>query len=136
MRRHIIDPKFFDDAIDMYAFKYVAYIVRDVKRDQYGMQKSTFDKVIVKGSLQSQGARSNKSKTGNTVSHEYRFYHSSKYRLNIGDFIIYDDKLLLINDSQPYKEYGVMECTLEMAQLNEHRDLAEFIHLQTGDVRI
>jgi hypothetical protein len=23
-----------------------------------------------------------------------------------------------------------------MTQLNEHRDLAEFIHLQTGDIRI
>lgn len=136
MSRHIIDPTFFYDAIDMYSFNYDAYIVRNIERDEYGRQKSTFDKVKVRGSMQTQGANLSQSKTGNTVSNRFKFYYKSKYRLNIGDFMIYDNKLLHIVDSQPYNEYGVRECALEMAQLNEHRDLAEFIKLQTGDIRI
>ena len=135
MSRHVINPTFFYDAIDLYSFEYDAYIVKNVQRDAYGMQKSLFDKVHIRGSLQTQGSKLNQSKKGNTVSNTFKFYYKSKYRLNIGDFMMYENKLLHVIDSQPYNEYGVRECTLEMTQLNEHRDLAEFIHLQTGDVR-
>ncbi len=136
MNNHIIDPTFFFDAIDMYSFDYIAYIVKGVTRDDYGMQRSEYSKVKVRGSLQTQGSRLSQSKTGNVVSNTFKFYHKGTYSLNIGDFIIYNDKLLHIIDITSYAEYGVSECTLEMTQLNEHRDLAEFIHLQTGDKRI
>lgn len=135
MSRHIIDPTFFDDAIDEYSFEYEAYIVSNIEPNEYGMQKATFDKVKVRGSLQTQGSTLSQNAKGNVVSNRFKFYYKSKYRLNIGDFMTYDNKLLHVINSQPYNEYGVRECTLEMTQLNEHRDLAEFIHLQTGDVR-
>lgn len=136
MSNHVIDPTFFSDAIEMYAFDYIAYIVKDVIRDEYGMQKSAYDKVNIRGSLQTQGVKLNQKKSGNTTSNSFMFYCKSSYRLNIGDFMIWEGKLLHVIDMQPYHEYGVRECTLEMTQLNEHRNLAEFIHLQTGDVRI
>jgi hypothetical protein len=136
MNNHVIDPAFFLDAIDMYAFNYIGYIVKDVIRDEYGMQKSSYDKVNIRGSLQTQGVSLNQKKSGNIASNKFKFYSSSSYRLNIGDFIIWEGKLLHVTDMQPYHEYGVRECVLEMTQLNEHRDLAEFIHLQTGDIRI
>lgn len=135
MSRHIIDPTFFDDAIDLYSFEYEAYIASNVVRDEYGFERTTFDKVMIRGSLQTQGSRLTQNKSGNIVNNSFKFYYKSEYRLNIGDFIFYDNKLLHVIDSQTYNEYGVRECSLQMTQLNEHRDLAEFIHLQTGDIR-
>ncbi len=136
MGNHVINPSFFNDVLETYSFEYDAYVVANINPDEYGMQKATFDNVKVVGSLQNQGTRLSQKSSGNTVSTTFKFYSKSIYRLNIGDFIMYEGKLLHVTDVNPYDEYGVRECTLEMTQLNEHRDLAEFIKLQTGDLRI
>lgn len=130
---HIIDPTFFYDAIEMYSFDYDAYIVVNVIRDEYGMQKSQFSKVTIRGSLQTQGLFLNQRSSGNTVSNQFKFYCKSLYRLQIGDFIQYGDKLLHVTNMVPYDEYGVREATLEMTQLNEHQDLLEYIKFITGE---
>lgn len=133
MRHHIIDPAFFLDVISMYGTNYTAYLVSGVEINEYGMQKSKFEKVEVFGSLQSQGSRLIQKTTGNTVSSQFKFYCKSLYRLKIGDFMIQGSNLLHVIEVQSYDEYGVRECTLEMTQLNEHRDLHEFIRFLNGD---
>ncbi len=133
MRHHVIDPTFFLDAISMYGTNYDAYLVSGVEMNEYGMQKSKFEKVEVFGSLQTQGTRLIQKTSGNVVSNQFKFYCSSLYRLRIGDFIVHGANLLHVIDMQPYDEYGVRECTLEMTQLNEHQDLHEFIRFLNGD---
>lgn len=133
MRHRVIDPTFFFDAISMYGTNYDAYLVSGVEMNEYGMQKSKFEKVEVFGSLQTQGTRLIQKTSGNVVSNQFKFYCSSLYRLRIGDFMAHGTNLLHVIDMQPYDEYGVRECTLEMTQLNEHQDLHEFIRFLNGD---
>lgn len=133
MRHHVIDPSFFLDAISMYGTNYNAYLVSGVEMNEYGMQKSKFENVEVFGSLQTQGTRLTQKTSGNIVSNQFKFYCKSLYRLRIGDFMVQGANLLHVIDMQPYDEYGVRECTLEMTQLNEHQDLHEFVRFLNGD---
>ena len=133
MRHHVIDPAFFLDVISMYGTNYVAYLVSGVETNEYGMQKSKFEKIDVYGSLQTQGTRLTQKTSGNVVSNQFKFYCESVYRIRIGDFMVHGTNLLHVIDMQPYDEYGVRECTLEMTQLNEHQDLQEFVRFLTGD---
>lgn len=132
-QNHVIDPAYFYDALAEFSFNYCAYVVGDRKIDDLGNVVNTYTKQIVRGSLQSKGSSINRSKQGNTQNWEYSFYCKSRYRLNIGDFIYYKDKLLIITDVNDYDEWGVRSCSLKMTQLNAHRDLAEFIKYKEGE---
>lgn len=136
MIHHVIDPNFFDDIINMYGTNYDIYVVTNVIRNEYGMQKSNFEKLTIFGSLQPQGTKLSQKTSGNIVSEQYKFYCKSLYRIRIGDFIVYDSKLLHITNVFHYDEYGVRECDLEVTQLNEHQDLSEFIQFLTGDEQV
>lgn len=136
MNHHIVDPSFFKDVILMYGTLFDAYFVSGVIVDEFGMQKSKFEKLEIEGSLQTQGTKLVQRSSGNVRRHMFEFYCMSKYRLRIGDFIVYDSKLLHITDMQSFDEYGVRKCDLEMTQLNEHQDLQEFIRTLTGDESI
>lgn len=135
-QNHVIDPTFFNDAINEFAFEYDAYIVKDKIIDDYGRIVSKFEKQKVVGSLQSSGKRLNQTKTGNTESWSYNFYCKSMYRLDIGDFIYYNDKWLHVIAINDYDEWGVRSCTLNMVQLSSYKDLQEFVKYQQGDIII
>jgi len=130
---HIIDPTYFNDLINMFGFNYDAYIVVGIERDDYGIQKSKFNKMNIFGSLQTQGLRKVQRNDGNYTVESYKFYCSSLYRLNEGDFIQYQNKLLHITAVFSYDEYGVREVDLERTQLDNHRDLQEFVKFISGD---
>lgn len=135
-QNHVIDPTFFYDALALFAFSYDAYIVTGRTTDEYGHQRSTFEKVEVVGSLQSQGLNLTQSKSGNTQSWQYNFYCKSSYRLNKGDFIVYQGKLLMVTNVQDFDEWGVRSMECQLTTLAAQRDLAEFIKFQTGEATI
>lgn len=130
---HLIDPTYFFDAIDEFAFEYTAYIYSNTGVDEYGNTKRSFTKQQIFGSLQIQNKAERKSKAGNTADVIYRFYSKSLYRLNIGDVIEYDGMYLRVNDVKPYNEFGVREVGLVMIQLSAYRDFAEYIKVVKGE---
>ena len=88
-KNHLIDPSYFYDAIEEFAFDYDIYVKTGEVQDEYFRAKMTFEKKTIRGSLQTQGLSLNQTKTGNTQTNEYNFYCKSLYRINIGDFIFY-----------------------------------------------
>ena len=88
MQNHVIDPTFFYDAIEVFAFNYEWYVVKEISLDELGRRITQFDKLTIRGSLQSQGTSLNLSTSGNTETMRYRFYckrtfSSSKFNLYI-----------------------------------------------------
>lgn len=133
-QNHVVDPTWFYDAIELFAFDYDAYIITNKTINDMGEEVYTYEKQTVRGSLQTQGRRLEFSKTGNTTSLEYKFYCKSLYRLNEGDFIYYKNLLLCVNEVHEYDEYGVREATLKLVQLTNYRDLEEYIKYINGDI--
>ena len=55
-QNHNIDPTYFYDAIEEFAFDYKIYVVNeDEELDDYGRKKNTYTQQIINDSLQSQG---------------------------------------------------------------------------------
>lgn len=133
MRNHIIDPTYFFDAIEEFSFNYEWFPIIKKELNDYGRYVDKFDKKIIRGSLQSKGEKIIRSKTGNIREHIYEFYCKSLYRINIGDFILYNNKWLIVTDVQGYDEYGVREATLKMVELTSSKDLYEYIRFLNGD---
>ena len=132
-RNHVIDPTFFYDAIEEFAFNYKCYICTpDEHPDEYGNTSLKYREETIRGSLQIQASRLRQSKDGNTHDVTYMFYCKSLYRINIGDFIEYDGNYLRVDDVHPYDEYGVREAHLTMAQLAQCRDFADYIKYIRG----
>ena len=133
---HLIDPTYFYDCIEEFAFNYDAYIVDNVYVDDYGRKITKFLKTTIRGSLQSQGTRLSQSKKGNTQNKSYDFYCKSLYRINIGDFIKYQDIWLHVNSVNDYDEWGVRRCSLTMVNLSNYKDLAEYVKYIEGETII
>lgn len=131
-QNHVIDPTFFYDAIEQFAFDYDIYIVADEDFDDYGNKITQFSKETIRGSLQSQGLRIIRSKEGNRQEMRYEFYCKSLYRINIGDFIHYKNKWLYVDSTHDYDEYGVRSATLKMVQLSSYKDLQEYVKYLQG----
>lgn len=130
---HLIDPTFFFDAIDEFSFDYNIYVVnKHDEPDENGNTVLTYDKRIIRGSLQINSKNESMSKTGTTVSSTYMFYCKSKYRIDIGDIIEYNNDFLRCNAVHPYDEFGVREASLTMIQLSAYRDFADYIKYLRG----
>lgn len=134
MQNHVIDPTYFYDAIEEFSFDYTIYVVsKSPTPDEYGKRRLTYDKQIIRGSLQSQGIHLNQSKTGNTQSKTCNFYCKSLYRISIGDIIEYKNNFYRTEFVQDYDEFGVRNATLQMIKLTEYRDFADYIKYLTGE---
>lgn len=132
-KNHLIDPSYFYDAIEMFAFDYDIYVVvgRDIDESHRYVYK--YEKHTIRGSLQTKGLSLTQSKTGNTQTNSYDFYCKSLYRINIGDFIHYKNIWLHCNSVHEYDEWGVREASLEMVQLTGYKDLADYVKYLDGE---
>lgn len=129
---HVIDPTFFYPGIDIFSFKYDAYIRTGITLDALGNRHDTLTQTSIMGSLQSQGKRRVQNERGNTWENEYKFYCKSFYRIDINDYIHYKNKWLIVNDIQDYDEYGCRECTLNEIDITGYKDLLEYLKYQKG----
>lgn len=133
MINHVIDPSYFYDAIEQFAFDYDIYVQTEKDDiDDYGNAKYTFSKETIRGSLQPHGSRQVQKKEGNSVESEFKFYCKSLYRINIGDVIFHNNEWLRCYDSQNYDEYGVREASLRSVTLSKYRDLADYVNYLNG----
>ncbi len=136
MQNHVIDPTFFYDAIEVFAFNYEWYVVKEISLDELGRRITQFDKLTIRGSLQSQGTSLNLSTSGNTETMRYRFYCKSLYRINIGDFIRYKNRWLHVDEVSDFDEWGVRSASLTMVNLNNYKDLLEYVKYLEGDILV
>lgn len=129
---HVIDPTFFNEAIETFSFDNVFY--RRVKQgvDEFYEQKVTYTSYPLRGSLQSQGTRIVKRPEGNIIEIRYNFYCKSIYRIDKGDLIIYKNDLLRVEEMHPYDEYGVRSCRLLVVDFSGYQDLLEYLKYQEG----
>ena len=132
-QHHFIDPLFFYDAVLEFATEFDWYPKNGEIIDSMGRQIAQFDKQTIFGSLQPQAGSTNFSTTGNTTSMKYKFYCMSKYRINRGDFIIYKQRYLHVDEVQEYDEAGVREVSLTMVNLTDYRDFQEYIQYLNGE---
>lgn len=135
-QNHVIDPTFFYDAIEEFSFNYDIYVIVKKGLNEAGKTAITFDKQIIRGSLQSQSAVLVQSETGNMTTMRYDFYCKSLYRINIGDVIVYKNRYLLCKEVRDYDEYGVRSASLEQIQLSSYRDLRDYIRYLNGEVLV
>lgn len=133
-KNHLIDPHYFYDAIEEFAFDYDIYVQTSETTDEYFKKKYSYEKKTIRGSLQTQGLSLNQSKTGNTMTNEYNFYCKSLYRIDIGDFIFYKNTWLRCDSVHEYDEWGVREAHLTMVQLTAYADLAEYVKYINGEI--
>lgn len=131
---HIIDPSYFDDAIEAFSFNYEWWHINNMIVDDYGNQKNQFTKLTIVGSLQPQGYNKQFNKEANVETRPYNFYCKSIYRIVIGDFIRYNNLWLIVTSVTPLDEYGVRSCSLETTQISQYQDLMEAIKALTGEV--
>ena len=132
-QNHVIDPTFFYDAIEEFAFDYTCFIVKDVEYDEEGNTIYKWSHQIVRGSFQRDMTKRSKSKSGSTDSADSHFYCKSLYRLNMGDVIEYHHNYYMIDGVNDYDEFGVRECELKMIQLTKYRDLCDYIKYIRGE---
>ena len=130
---HIVDPTFFYQAIEMFSFDYHLYRVANITQDEQFRQVAAYEHHVVSGSLQSEGKKVIQSKDGNRTEVRYGFYCKSLYRINEGDIIRYNNRLLRVNEvSEEYDEWGVRVAKLIMVQLSDYRDLLDYIKYIEG----
>lgn len=133
MTNQILDPQYFHDAIEEFAFNYTLYVLTGKTVNAYHDVVQTYTTHTIRGSLQSQGVSLDQRKTGNITKHQYRFFCKSSERINIGDIMHYHNNYLRVNAViDDYDEYGVRGAELDVIQLADYRDLAEYVHSQTG----
>ena len=133
LQNHVVDPTWFDDAIELFAFDYDWYVQAGFKCDELGRRITKFDKLTIRGSLQPGRTTHQFSKDGNTDTMTYDFYCKNIYRITNGDFIIYKNRCLLVDDWNDYDEYGVRSCRLRLVNLNNYKDLKEYLDYLNGD---
>lgn len=131
-----IPLNYFDDAIDAFAYSYDWYSVTDQIVDEYGNQKNQFTRLTIVGSMQPQGIRVHRTKEVVNESRDYKFYCKSTYRINIGDFINYNNDWLIVNSVETYDEYGVRSCSLSSVNPSMYKDLLEAIKALSGEIII
>ncbi len=133
-QNHLIDPTWFEEAVEEFAFDYDWFVcVDNFHLDDLGRRMYSYDKRLIRGSLQSQGTSLNLKESGNTESMKYEFYCMSKYRIKIGDFILYKDRYLHVDLVRDYDEHGVRRVDLTMVNLNNYTDLQDYIRYLEGE---
>lgn len=132
-QNHVIDPTYFYDAIEQFAFDFDWYPKNKVPSvDPLGKLAYSYDKKIIRGSLQSQGTHQQFNADLNTENMEYRFYCKSLYRISIGDFIFYKERWLRVNYVHDYDEWGVRSATLQMVELSNYQDFQAYLKYLNG----
>lgn len=131
---HVIDPTFFYDAINEFAFDYNLYVlIANDEIDEAGYTISRYELQTINGSLQSTGSSRNRSKDGNTISKEYDFYCKSLYRIKEDDILEYKNNYYICTAiNNDYDEWGVRSARLKLTSLTTHRDLADYIKYLEG----
>lgn len=133
MDGHIIDPTFFYDAIDEFAFEYPIYRKCEVDEiDEYGRAQAKYKKDTISGSFQTQGSNKQHITSGNKNSESAMFYCKSLYRINEDDIIKRNNNYYMVHGVHNYDEWGVREATLSIINLNEYRDFKEWLEYETG----
>lgn len=132
-KNHLVDPSYFYDAIEEFAFDYDIYVQTQETTDEYFRKVYNFEKRTIRGSLQTDGLLLRQNKLGNTQENGYNFYCKSLYRINIGDFIFYKQQWLHVDSVHEYDEWGVREAHLTMVQLSSYKDLAEYVKYIEGE---
>lgn len=132
-KNHLIDPHFFYDAIEEFAFDYDIYVDTGTKMDDAHRLIHSYEKQSIRGSLQTQGLSHTMSKKGNIEEQSYNFYCKSLYRIDIDDFIFYKGIWLKVESIHEYDEWGVREASLKMVQLSAYRDLADYVKYLEGE---
>ena len=133
-QNHVIDPTYFYDAIEEFAFNFEWYPLKGTAINELGKRSYTYDNQTIRGSLQSQGTNLRQSVDLNTEDMQYRFYCKSLYRISIGDFIKYKDRYLRVSAVRDYDEYGVRSCTLQMVNLVNYKDFQLYLKYLEGQV--
>lgn len=136
MQNHVIDPTYFYDAIEEFAFNYVLYHKTNETKDENFNIVSTYEETIIRGSLQTQGSNIKRSKKGNTNTKDYNFYCKSLYRIHIDDIIEYKNNYYIVNEVKDYDEWGVRSASLSIITLTEYRDFAEYLKYQQGEILV
>lgn len=131
-QNHVVDPTYFYDAIEQFAFDFDIYVKIGEELDELGRQHNSYEMHTIRGSLQSQGKKKQKNKSGSTDQWVYNFYCKSLFRIDIGDVIHYKDRWLMVQGIQDYDEYGVRSAELVMIQLTAYRDLAAYVKYIEG----
>ena len=132
-QNHVIDPTFFYDAIEQFAFDFEWYPIKKAPIvDPLGKLVYMYDQKIIRGSLQSQGTHQQFNVDLNTENMQYNFYCKSLYRISIGDFIHYKDRWLRVNFIQDYDEWGVRNATLQMVNLSNYQDFQDYLKYLNG----
>lgn len=136
-QNHVIDPTYFYDAIEEFAFDYNLYVLttNDIV-DDAGYTKSTYELQTIRGSLQSHGSEVVRSKSGNTVQKTYEFYCKSLYRINQDDVLEYKNNYYICTSVHDYDEWGVRQASLKLINLTTYRDLAEYIKYLKGEILV
>lgn len=136
-QNHLVDPTFFYDAIEEFAFDFDWYPLDNVPTvDPLGKLNYHYRKETIRGSLQTQGARLNQNVDLNTEDTQYRFFCKSLYRISIGDFIVYKNRYLRVNYVHDYDEWGVRRADLQMVELSNYKDFVEFIKYLNGQITV
>lgn len=132
-QNHVIDPLYFKEALDEFAFNYTWYSEGEFVLDDMGRKVTKFDAKTIYGSLQSQGTALQQKIEGNTEQMKYKFYCMSNYRIKIGDFIVYKNRFLHVDNVEDYDEWGVRNCALTMTNLTNLKDLEESNRYLSGE---
>lgn len=135
-QNHVIDPTWFWDAIEEFAFDFDWFVVSSITTDELFREKRTYTKDIIHGSLQSQGTALNQSTAGNTENMEYEFYCASIYRIKVDDFILYKNRWLHVESVRDVDEFGVRSARLKMVNITNYNDLLEYIKYLNGGILV
>ena len=133
-QNHVVDPTYFYDAIEEFAFDFDWYTIAGITTDDLYRDVTTFNKLTIRGSLQSQGTKLQQSVNGNTEQMEYEFYCKSLYRIQVGDFIFYKNRWLHVESVRDFDEWGVRSARLKMVNLNNYHDFQEYLKYLGGEI--
>lgn len=133
---HVIDPTFFNDVTELFSrpIGFDWYAKNAVSVDDLGRITNSFQKLTIKGSLQSQGTTLKLDKNLNTEEMEYRFFCMSIYRIHVGDFLFYKNRWLHVESVRDYDEWGVRSARLREVSLNNYHDFEEYLKYLNGDI--
>lgn len=133
-QNHVIDPTFFYDAIEEFAFNYNWYPQSKPQIDNLGKKSYSYTSQIIRGSLQNVGNDLRQNEKLNTEEVRYEFYCKSLYRISVGDFIQYKNKYLRVMSFRDLDEWGVRSCVLQSVNLYNYKDFQEYLNYLNGEM--
>ena len=134
---HVIDPTYFYDAIEEFAFNYTIYYkCKGDTLDDYGRAIPNYKKDVIRGSFQTKGNDIDRKFEGNTQSETVDFYCKSLYRIHINDIVERYGNYYIVNSIHNYDEWGVREATLTDMTMQERREFDEWLKFQTGGTTV